>query len=186
MREARTRPEHSRLLGRPSGFVPPEMKWFFRILSLLVGVSVVELYLLIQLNRATNLWVTVAMILVPGIAGSWLIRREGAAAWRRLRHRLESGALPSTEILDGVIVLVAGTLLVTPGVLSDLTGLFLLLPPIRRRLRRHLLARARRAHPDSLLALLITDDDEPLPPHDPTWQGQSRIVPGYAERGEDG
>jgi UPF0716 protein FxsA len=162
------------------------MKWFFRILTLLVVVSVVELYLLIQLHRHTNLWATMAMILVPGIAGSWLIRREGGGAWRRLRRRLDSGGLPAHELLDGVVVLVAGTLLITPGVLTDLTGLLLLVPAVRRRLRRHLLARARRAHPDSLLALLLTDDETPLtPPTAPAWQGRSREVPHYAERPGD-
>ncbi len=153
------------------------MKWILRLLTLITVVSVVELYLLIQLNRATNLWATLAMILVPALLGSWLIRREGASAWARLRGKLDTGALPSHEIVDGVLVLLAGTLLITPGVLTDLTGLVLLLPSVRARVRRALLRRARKAHPDSLLALFLGDDE---PPSVPTWQGTSAETPSHA------
>jgi len=157
------------------------MKWILRLLTLITVVSVAELYLLIQLNRVTNIWVTLATILIPGLLGSWLIRREGSSAWGRLRGRLDSGALPSAEVVDGVLVLLAGTLLITPGVITDVTGLIALIPAVRVRIRRSLLRRARQANPDSLLALLLADD-EPVHPSTsaPTWQGASRDMPEHA------
>lgn len=74
-----------------------------------------------------------------------------------------------------MIVLLAGTLLLTPGVLSDITGIVALMPPVRRRLRRFLLAKARRANPESLWALLLTDD-EPVASAS-TWTGAPRPAP---------
>lgn len=138
------------------------MKWILRISTVILIVSIIELYLLIELDKVTNHWVTLAAILVPALLGSWLIKREGGSTWQRLKGKLDAGDLPSSEVVDGVIVLIAGTLLLTPGVLSDVTGIALLVPFVRRPLRRSLLARARRANPESLWALLLTDDDEPV------------------------
>lgn len=155
------------------------MKWFLRISTLILVVSVVELYLLIELDRVTNHWVTLATILVPAFLGSWLIKREGGSTWRRLKGKLDDGDLPSSEVVDGVIVLLAGTLLLTPGVVSDVTGIVAILPPVRRRLRRFLLEKARNANPESLWALLLTDDE---PVASPTgWNGAPRPTPQPTE-----
>ncbi len=151
------------------------MKWVLRISTVILVVSVVELYLLLELDRLTNHWVTLAMILVPALLGSWLIKREGGATWKRLKGRLDEGDLPSSEVVDGVIVLIAGTLLLTPGVLTDITGILLLVPPVRRRLRRMLLRRARQANPESLWALLLTDDDGADAPGG--WVGTAGATP---------
>lgn len=144
------------------------MKWILRLSSVILVVSLIELYLLIELDQQTNHWVTLATILVPAFLGSWLIKREGGSTWNRLKGKLDDGDLPSSEVVDGVIVLIAGTLLLTPGVLSDVFGIAMMLPVFRRPLRRHLLARARRANPESLWALLLTDDDEPATA---SWSG---------------
>ncbi len=148
------------------------MKWVLRISSIILVVSIVELYLLLELDRVTNHWVTLAMILVPAFLGSWLIKREGTTTWRRLKGRLDSGDLPSSEIVEGVIVLIAGTLLLTPGVLSDITGIVLLMPPVRRRVRSALLRRARRANPESFWAMLLVDDAADSP-----WSGAATPGP---------
>lgn len=144
------------------------MKWILRLSSVILVVSLIELYLLIELDRVTNHWVTLATILIPAFLGSWLIKREGGSTWNRLKGKLDDGDLPSSEVVDGVIVLIAGTLLLTPGVLSDVFGIAMLLPMVRRPMRRNLLARARRANPESLWALLLTDDDEPS---SASWSG---------------
>ena len=148
------------------------MKWVLRISSIILVVSIVELYLLLELDSLTNHWVTLAMILVPALLGSWLIKREGTSTWRRLKGRLDTGDLPSSEIVEGVIVLLAGTMLLTPGVLTDISGIVLLIPPVRRRVRSALLRRARRANPESLWAMLLVDDEADSP-----WSGAATPGP---------
>ena len=109
------------------------MKLLARLFLLFTLVTIVELYLLLKLAEVTNWWVTVAMVVVPGLVGAWLAKREGIKAFRGIREAASLTREPTGAILDGVIVLLAATLMITPGVLTDLTGLALLLPPVRRR-----------------------------------------------------
>jgi UPF0716 protein FxsA len=100
-------------------------------------VTMVELFLLMKLGQATSWWVSVAMIVIPGLLGAWLLRREGAKAFGAIREAMSLQREPAGAILDGVIVLVAAVLLITPGVLTDLTGLALLVPPVRKVVREY-------------------------------------------------
>jgi UPF0716 protein FxsA len=111
-------------------------------------VPVVELALLVWIGGRVGVWPTLALVVVTAAAGSYLARREGSGVLRRFREKLATGALPSRELLDGLIVLVAGVLLLTPGVLSDVAGLLGLLPPTRALARRRLEAWFRRAVTD--------------------------------------
>jgi UPF0716 protein FxsA len=109
------------------------MKTVGKLFFLFTVVTFLEVYLLLELTNLTSWWVTVATVFVPGILGAWLARREGSRAIRQIREAMLLGQEPARAILDGVIVLVASVLLITPGVLTDVTGLLLLIPPIRRR-----------------------------------------------------
>jgi UPF0716 protein FxsA len=111
------------------------MKTLGKLFLLFTVVSIVEVYLLLELAKATSWWVSVATVLVPGMVGAWLAKREGARALRQIREAVVLGEEPARAILDGVIVLVASVLLITPGVLTDITGILLLVPPVRRRVR---------------------------------------------------
>jgi UPF0716 protein FxsA len=115
-----------------------------RLLLLFLLTPVIELGLLIQVDRLIGFWPTVGLILATGITGSYLARREGVSAWRRLNERLRAGDLPGTELVEGVIILVAGALLITPGVLTDVFGFLGLLPPTRAFFRRILIRRLQR------------------------------------------
>jgi UPF0716 protein FxsA len=121
------------------------MKVVARLFALLTIVTVVELFLLLELAQLTSWWVTIATIFVPGLVGAWLLKREGTRAFRDVKAAMMLQREPTTAILDGVIVLVAAALLITPGVLSDLTGLALLIPPVRRRVREYVRKRIRAA-----------------------------------------
>ena len=112
-----------------------------RLLLLFTIVPFIELALLLPLGEAIGLWPTLGLILVTAVLGAVLGKRAGLGAWRRIQGDLAHGRLPGDSMLDGLIVLVACTLLVTPGVLSDLTGLALLIPPLRSPVRRYLKAR---------------------------------------------
>jgi UPF0716 protein FxsA len=113
------------------------VKTVARLFLLMTVVTMVELFLLMRLGQATSWWVSVAMIVIPGLLGAWLARREGAKAFGAIREAMSLQREPAGAILDGVIVLVAAVLLITPGVLTDVTGLALLLPPVRKVVREY-------------------------------------------------
>jgi UPF0716 protein FxsA len=121
------------------------------VLALLfVVVPVLEIYVLIRIGQVIGAWWTVLLLIADGFLGSWLMKREGARAWAALRVALQSGRMPTRELADAALILVGGTLLVTPGFVSDVAGVFCVLPltrPLARRaltrfLTRRLLAAA--------------------------------------------
>ena len=102
-----------------------------------VVVPLVEIYVLIQVGQVIGAWWTIALLLADAILGSWLIRREGGRAWQSLTTSLQSGRMPARELADAALILIGGTLMLTPGFLSDVLGLLVILPftrPVARRL----------------------------------------------------
>jgi UPF0716 protein FxsA len=111
------------------------------VLALLfVVVPVLEIYVLIQVGQVIGAWWTVLLLVADGFLGSWLMKREGTKAWRALRQALDERRMPARELADGALILIGGTLLVTPGFLSDVVGFFCVLP-FTRPLARAALAR---------------------------------------------
>ncbi len=112
------------------------------ILPLLVVVFIVvpiaELYVIIQVGHAIGALPTVGLLLLDSVLGSALLRAQGRATWRRFNTALTSGRAPAREVLDGALVIFGGALLISPGFLTDIVGLLLLLPPTRAVLRRAL------------------------------------------------
>lgn len=104
-------------------------------------VPFVELFLLIQVGQVVGVWWTILLVLAISILGSWLVKREGWAAWRRITTRVQGGEVPGDELVDGALILFAGALLLTPGFFTDVAGLLLLLPPSRAVVRRVVLKR---------------------------------------------
>ena len=111
------------------------MRW---VIFFFVVVPLVELYLLLWLGSLIGFWPTVGITLVTGILGGSMAKREGVRVYRRWQQALRELRTPEEGIIDGVLVLVGGTLLVTPGVLTDITGLVLVVPVSRRPVARHL------------------------------------------------
>lgn len=109
-----------------------------RLFLLFTLVPLIELAILIEVGQLIGLLPTLGLVIGTGAAGAWLARREGARSWRAVQRELEGGRLPGRELVHGLIVLVAGIVLVTPGVLTDLAGLLLLLRPVRRAVIRRL------------------------------------------------
>ena len=114
------------------------------LVLLFVAVPIAELYVIIKVGQAIGVWWTIALLIADSLLGSLLMRMEGRVAWRRFNAALHEGRVPAREVLDGALVIFGGALLLTPGFLSDLLGLLLLLPPTRA-LVRGVLAR-RLAH----------------------------------------
>lgn len=105
-------------------------------LLLLVGVPLVELYLLIQVGSAIGALPTIGLSILTAILGSWLVRVQGFSVLLRVRAMLERGETPAFEVLDGALLLIAGLMLLLPGFISDALGFLLLIPPLRRFLIR--------------------------------------------------
>jgi UPF0716 protein FxsA len=113
---------------------------FLRLLLLFVTVPLIELYLLLQLADATSAGLTFLIVIATGIIGSWLAKREGVMAWRKFHAALGEGRMPSHEIQDGLMIIFAAALLLTPGLLTDFVGFALLIPFGRNLIRKYLLA----------------------------------------------
>ena len=111
-----------------------------RLALLFVTVPLAELALLVWVGRQVGLLPTVVLVVVTGIAGAALARWQGLATLARFRAALDAGQLPHRELVDGVLILVAGAVLLTPGLLTDLAGFLLLVPPVRRRVRERVVA----------------------------------------------
>jgi UPF0716 protein FxsA len=101
------------------------------LLVLFVAVPVVELYVIIQVGRAIGLLPTLAILVADAVLGAALLRQQGRAAWRRFNAALDQRRFPGREVADGLLITVGGTLLLTPGFITDIFGLLLLIPPSR-------------------------------------------------------
>ena len=98
---------------------------------LLLVVPVVELYLFIQVANSIGFLNALGIVLLISLVGVWLVKREGVKVWARFNEELVAQRTPSKQVADGVCLLLAGSLLVVPGFLTDALGLLLLLPPVR-------------------------------------------------------
>ncbi|MDQ3979711.1 MAG: FxsA family protein [Actinomycetota bacterium] len=107
-------------------------------------VPIIELAVIIQVGQAVGVLNTIALLLLVSFVGAWLVKREGMGVWRRFRRQVDSGVIPARELADGVMIIFAGALLMTPGFVTDLLGLSLLLPPVRAAIRATTLARITR------------------------------------------
>lgn len=170
-----------------------------RLVLLFLLTPAIELGLLIQVNQLIGFGPTIGLIIATGVAGSYLARREGLTTWRRLNERLSSGELPGKELVDGVIILVAGALLITPGVLTDVLGFLGLLPPTRALIRKALMRRLQSKVEEGSIQMQVGlfggsafgNDNRGAPGssgHSPPpdssdgddWQGEGRQVPRHS------
>ena len=116
--------------------------WLLAVLF--VAMPLLEVYLIIQLGQAVGPWWTILVLVAAGVLGAWLMKREGGRAWRALTEALRAGRVPSRELADGALILIGGTLLLTPGFVTDVVGLVCVLPftrPVPRRLLTRWIAR---------------------------------------------
>ncbi|GAA2162241.1 FxsA family protein [Pedococcus bigeumensis] len=98
---------------------------------LLLVIPVLEIAAIIAVGKVIGGWQTLVLLLVESALGAWLVRREGARAWKALTTALNTGQMPSRQLADAALVLVGGTLLLTPGFLTDIVGFFFILPLTR-------------------------------------------------------
>ena len=116
---------------------------FARLAALFVIVPAVELAILYRLAGVVGFWPEGGLIVLTGLTGAALARHQGRATLRRLRADAAAGKPPADAAVDGVLILVAGALLLTPGLLTDAVGFSLLIPGLRRSVKRRLAASLR-------------------------------------------
>lgn len=112
------------------------MSLLSRLALFFIVVPVLELFLLIRLGQVVGLWPTLGLVVGTGLLGAHMARAEGLRVLYRFQTELASGRLPGQALLDGIAVLIGGAFLLTPGILTDLTGFALLFPPTRHRIQR--------------------------------------------------
>ncbi len=110
------------------------------LILLFVSMPLIELWLLLRLAEAIELGPTILVVIMTGVVGASLARRQGLRTYMRVQSDLAAGRMPASEIVDGLLILVAGVVLITPGLMTDVFGFCLLVPPIRAVLKRKVAA----------------------------------------------
>ncbi len=114
----------------------------FLLLAAFIGVPLLEIAVFIQVGGLIGLWPTLGLVILTALVGTWQLRAQGLATLTRARAQIDRGVLPAHELFDGLCLLFAGALLLTPGFVTDTLGLLLFLAPFRDLLRgwfvRHL------------------------------------------------
>lgn len=105
------------------------MKYFFLFLVL---VPAAEIGVLLYTGQTIGVWPTILLIILTGFLGAYLAKQQGLETIRKTQEQLRRGMMPGDAILDGVSILVGGTLLLTPGFVTDIMGILLLAPPTRK------------------------------------------------------
>jgi UPF0716 protein FxsA len=106
------------------------------LILLFIVVPIAELYVILQVGDAIGAVPTVLILIADSLLGSALLRSQGRTVWRQFNVALTEGRMPHRELFDGVAVIFGGAFLITPGFLTDIVGLLLLIPPTRALLRR--------------------------------------------------
>lgn len=117
--------------------------WWLLITAFIV-VPILEIYVIIQVGQVIGAWWTILLLIADSIFGSWLIKHEGRRAWQALTTTIQSGRMPAAELADGALILIGGTLMLSPGFVTDAFGIVLILPftrPLARRLLTRVVAR---------------------------------------------
>lgn len=114
------------------------MAWLF---LLLIVAPLVELYVIIQVAQVVGGWQTIALLIIESAIGAWLLKRQGLSTLNKVSEAVNAGRVPGKELVDGLLILIAGALMLAPGFIGDVFGFLLLLPPTRAVLRAPLLKR---------------------------------------------
>lgn len=111
---------------------------FAKLLFLFIAMPMIELALLVKIGTLIGFWQTMAIVIITAILGASLARFQGFVTWVRIQQSLQQGTMPAEEMIDGLLILVGGIVLLTPGFITDLFGFILLIPYTRYWVKRWL------------------------------------------------
>jgi UPF0716 protein FxsA len=160
------------------------------LVLLFIVVPLAELYVIIQVGQAIGVLATIGLLFLDSVLGAVLLRSQGRAVWRRFNLALAEGRVPARETFDGAMVIFGGALLLTPGFITDVVGLLLLLPPTRAAIRRFAAGMVRRRVASGGRVVFWTYDRyagrrAPAPPRTGEGAGRSYDVEGTAQEVRD-
>jgi UPF0716 protein FxsA len=119
------------------------MNMFARLVLLFTLVPLLELFILIKLGTVIGALPTVLIVLITGGVGAYLARQQGSRVWWNIQAEMNEGRFPADNLIDGLLLLVAGAVLLTPGLITDVLGLAVLIPVTRAPIRRWIKKRLR-------------------------------------------
>jgi UPF0716 protein FxsA len=111
------------------------------LIALFIALPLAELYVILKVGDAIGAVWTILLLAADSVLGSVLLRAQGRSVWRRFNNALAEGKMPHREVIDGVLVIFGGAFLITPGFITDIVGLLLLLPPTRSLIRSQVVRR---------------------------------------------
>jgi UPF0716 protein FxsA len=114
------------------------------LIAVFILVPLAELYVILQVGDAIGVWWTILLLAADSVLGSLLLRSQGRSVWRRFNEALAMGRMPHREVQDGVLIVFGGAFLITPGFITDVVGVLLLVPPTRALIRRFAMRRVGR------------------------------------------
>ena len=123
----------------------------FAVFASLIGVTILEIFVVIKVADAIGLLPTIGLMIVDAAIGTWLLRSQGRAVWRRMQLEVAAGRIPGREVLDAALVAAGGAFLITPGFVTDIVGALLLIPPTRAFFRRRIVRRLQRSASGAIL-----------------------------------
>lgn len=110
----------------------------FRLFLAFSLIPLIEIYLLVKAGSFIGAETTIIIVLLSGFAGAWLARQQGMSVMNKVRADMAHGVPPTGQLVDGMLILVAGAVLLTPGFVTDACGIALLIPPVRARIKEFL------------------------------------------------
>jgi UPF0716 protein FxsA len=148
----------------------------------LIALPILELALLIKTGQVVGFWATLAMVVGAAVLGAVIMSRQGMSVARRTREAIALGRPPVGPVLDGAFLLLAGALLITPGFITDVLGLALLVPPIRRKVARWCVRRLVESAHGQIKVYEARSRDGPGPARSGADQVGGPVIEGEFER----
>ena len=115
------------------------MKNFQILLLIVLIVPFAEIYLLLEVGGIIGAFPTIVLVVFTAVLGTWLLRQQGFATFRRFQESLARGEIPAYEMIEGSLILVGGALLLTPGLITDIVGLACLIPATRKKIAQYVI-----------------------------------------------
>lgn len=112
-----------------------------RLLGIFIAIPLIELVIIVRIGSGIGFWPTLALIAVPGLLGAVMARSQGIAVLSDIKREIAMGRLPGEKIADGFLIFCGGLLLITPGIITDIIGLSVLFPGVRKLYRRYIMYR---------------------------------------------
>jgi UPF0716 protein FxsA len=153
----------------------------FLVVALLIIVPVVELFVIVQVAQWIGVWEALFLLVAVSLVGAWMVKIQGIGVLRRISDDWRNRRVPARSLVDGALLLMAGTLLLIPGFVTDLIGLVLLVPPVRAGIRNGLLGRWTRKYlPVSVRSRPVRTRPSTGPATGSQWPPPPELGPGPA------